>query len=176
MNVTVDDQDPSVSYQPPGMWWSSTNSTPCSYCLTPMTSSSAFKNTWHHGLHIIPVTDGDDATSTTSSSSPTPSPSSKSDNGDDDDKDDGDDKDSDSDKGKGGKSRRMVYGLVASSIPRGEVAYLEDPSSATSPFSVQKFDADDPQFADLPVFVQLNFTGCYLFLPISTSNLLTSHS
>lgn len=165
INITVDDSDSSITYQPPAMWWASTNSTPCSYCLTPLNPSSALQGTWHHGLHIIPVTDSDDTPPPPPPPPPPPTPNS---DDDDDDGDDGDDRDSDSGKGKGKgeKSRREESARVVSILARvgdidtrGEVEYLEDPSSASSPFEVQKFDADDPQFVDLPVFVQLNFTG-----------------
>lgn len=57
VNVTIDDVDPSIIYSPASSWHAST--VPCSDCLQPPTSS-AFNQTWHDGMHIIPTADEDD--------------------------------------------------------------------------------------------------------------------
>jgi hypothetical protein len=54
VNVTVDDADPSVVYEPPTAWFFSGNASGCAVCLTPP-PSVAHNNTWHQGLYIPPT-------------------------------------------------------------------------------------------------------------------------
>lgn len=93
LNVTIDDHDSSIVYSPQSAWFSSGNASGCSFCLAPQRASVAFSSTWHHGLHIVPTTDGDDQPHTdptpTSTSSPTSTPAS----------------DPDQDQGNGGANR-----------------------------------------------------------------------
>lgn len=51
VNITVDDTDSSIIYEPTTAWFSSGNATSCTVCLTPP-SSVAHNNTWHQGLNI----------------------------------------------------------------------------------------------------------------------------
>ena len=53
MNITVDDNDPSIVYQPDTAWFFNGNSSPCTFCLTPPSPTIAYNGTWHHGLHVI---------------------------------------------------------------------------------------------------------------------------
>ncbi|KAL4257043.1 hypothetical protein AB1N83_012145 [Pleurotus pulmonarius] len=167
VNVTVDDADPSILYVPSGSWHS--NSVPCTFCLEP-DSALAYQKTFHDGTHIIPTVDGDDMPSSSSSQVPRPSstgravtssatsrppasstrPTSQSPlpttqtttqvN------DDGDDDDADDDHGNDGPSHTR----------RQEAEF--------NPFATSKFDADDPEFVDQPVFVQYNFTGTAIYI------------
>lgn len=52
-----------------------------------------------------------------------------------------------------GRNRRARRSFLASTT--GVAAALE----TASPYTTQKFDSDDPQFVDAPVFVQFNFSG-----------------
>ncbi|VDC04832.1 unnamed protein product [Peniophora sp. CBMAI 1063] len=84
------------------------------------------------------------------------------DDGDDDDKRGSGDKD---DSGKGGRRRFVPRAFVASTT--GVAAAVE----TGNPFTTSRFDSDDPQFVDHPVFVQFNFSGSALYvnciLPLS---------
>lgn len=53
VNITVDDTDPSIIYEPTTAWFFSGNASGCAVCLTP--PSVAHNNTWHQGLHIAPT-------------------------------------------------------------------------------------------------------------------------
>ncbi len=55
VNVTVDDTDPSIIYEPLAAWFFSGNTSECAGCLTPPSLSIAYNKTWHHGLHIPPT-------------------------------------------------------------------------------------------------------------------------
>ncbi|KZV70567.1 hypothetical protein PENSPDRAFT_685413 [Peniophora sp. CONT] len=217
-NYTIDDTNMTIIYSPSTWWFASNNASGCDYCLAPLDHNAASNGTWHHGLHVLPNTDGDDSAPSTSSaaSAPTPGPSSPSRapttgndsddrnaGGDSDDSDDGDgdgdkddvdrdadsdsdssssdsddrkgdsddDKDGDHDSGdkddsKKGRNRRATRrSFVASTT--GVAAAVE----TVSPFTAKKFDSDDPQFVDVPVFVQFNFSGSALYvnclLPLS---------
>ena len=50
VNITVDDTDSSIIYEPRTAWFFSGNASGCAVCLTP--PSVAYNNTWHQGLHI----------------------------------------------------------------------------------------------------------------------------
>src|SRR5713101_5915862 len=52
VNITVDDTDSSIIYEPTAAWFFSGNASGCAVCLTP--PSVAYNNTWHQGLHIPP--------------------------------------------------------------------------------------------------------------------------
>jgi hypothetical protein len=54
VNITVDDTDSSIIYEPTTSWFFSGNASGCTVCLTPP-SSVAYSNTWHQGLHILPT-------------------------------------------------------------------------------------------------------------------------
>lgn len=177
VNVTVDDADPSILYVPSGSWHS--NLVPCSFCLEP-DSSLAYQKTFHDGTHIIPTVDGDDLpslsssraprststgnavtssansripTSTTSrTSSQAPRPTTQTTTQD----NDHDDDDDDDDHGNDGPSHTR----------RQEEEF--------NPFATSKFDADDPEFVDQPVFVQYNFTGTPFLLAPCWNSLMTS--
>ncbi|KAH9003684.1 hypothetical protein EDB86DRAFT_2798741, partial [Lactarius hatsudake] len=60
VNITVDDTDASIVYQPDTAWFFNKNSSQCTFCLTPPSPAIAHNNTWHHGLHVIPTRDADD--------------------------------------------------------------------------------------------------------------------
>ncbi|KAH9031891.1 hypothetical protein EDB85DRAFT_2145827 [Lactarius pseudohatsudake] len=60
VNITVDDTDASIVYQPDTAWFFNKNSSQCTFCLTPPSPTIAYNNTWHHGLHVIPTRDEDD--------------------------------------------------------------------------------------------------------------------
>ncbi|KAI0311677.1 hypothetical protein OF83DRAFT_1177343 [Amylostereum chailletii] len=158
VNITVDDIDASIQYLSAAAWFSSRNASGCAFCLAPVNAAIAFKSTWHHGLHIIPTNDADD----------TPNTHVDDDDDDDDDHDhDHDDHDSGKGRGKGnGRRQRRLTRREDRGEPRG--IYLEDPDAAApvtaSPFTVPKFDADDPQFVDAPVTAQFNFTGTAIYL------------
>ncbi|KAF8494377.1 hypothetical protein F5888DRAFT_654714 [Russula emetica] len=51
VNITVDDTDPSIIYEPTTAWFFSGNASGCVVCLTPP-SVVAYNDTWHQGLHI----------------------------------------------------------------------------------------------------------------------------
>jgi hypothetical protein len=53
VNITVDDTDPSIIYEPTTAWFFSGNASDCAVCLTP--PSVAHNSTWHQGLHIPPT-------------------------------------------------------------------------------------------------------------------------
>jgi hypothetical protein len=50
VNITVDDTDSSIIYEPTAAWFFSGNASGCAVCLTP--PSVAYNNTWHQGLNI----------------------------------------------------------------------------------------------------------------------------
>lgn len=163
VNVTVDDADPSILYVPSGSWHS--NLVPCSFCLEP-DSSLAYQKTFHDGTHIIPTVDGDDLPSLSSSQAPrststgnavtssansriptsttsrapsqAPRPTTQTTTQD----NDHDDDDDDDDHGNDGRRQEEEF----------------------NPFATSKFDADDPEFVDQPVFVQYNFTGTAIYI------------
>ena len=60
VNITVDDTDSSIVYQPDTAWFFNGNSSRCTFCLTPPSPTIASNSTWHHGLHVIPTRDADD--------------------------------------------------------------------------------------------------------------------
>ncbi|GLB44279.1 hypothetical protein LshimejAT787_1602090 [Lyophyllum shimeji] len=62
VNVTVDDTDPSIVYQPPESWQAS--STTCSMCLDSEVRD-AYLGTYHNGTHVVPSVDADDAAGST---------------------------------------------------------------------------------------------------------------
>ena len=66
VNITVDDTDSSIIYEPSTAWFFSGNASGCAVCLTP--PSVAYNNTWHQGLRIPPAngTDGTSAANGTS--------------------------------------------------------------------------------------------------------------
>ncbi|KAA1466903.1 hypothetical protein DENSPDRAFT_876904 [Dentipellis sp. KUC8613] len=145
VNITVDDTDPSILYQPAAQWYSNENSSSCSFCLTPSDPYIAFRGSWHHGLHVIPTTDADDDIRSS-------------------------DKDSDSTKGeknsgkKGRRRERRDKGDSDKDSSHGSDHDDDDDDTNKNPFVAQKFDSDDPQFVDTPVFAQFNFTGSALYL------------
>ncbi|KAI0255591.1 hypothetical protein BJV78DRAFT_1176946 [Lactifluus subvellereus] len=55
VNITVDDTDPLIVYQPTSAWFYNQNSLGCAVCLTPPSPTIAYNSTWHHGLHVIPL-------------------------------------------------------------------------------------------------------------------------
>ncbi|KAF8063972.1 hypothetical protein FPV67DRAFT_1503014 [Lyophyllum atratum] len=59
VNVTVDDTDPSIIYQPPELWHAS--STVCSVCLNPDVRN-AYLGTYHDGTYVLPAPGTDDTT------------------------------------------------------------------------------------------------------------------
>ncbi|KAJ4490479.1 hypothetical protein J3R30DRAFT_90610 [Lentinula aciculospora] len=63
-NVTVDDSDPSILYQPQEFWF--TNSEDCTACLYPA-ATLAFNNSYHFGNYNITPTDDFDITTTSNS-------------------------------------------------------------------------------------------------------------
>ncbi|TFY50798.1 hypothetical protein EVG20_g11323, partial [Dentipellis fragilis] len=148
VNITVDDTDPSILYQPAAQWYSNQNSSSCSFCLTPSDPYIAFRGSWHLGLHVIPTTDADDDIRSS-------------------------DKDSDSTKGeknsgkKGRRRERRGKGDSDKDSPNGsdhDDDDDDDDDTNKNPFVAQKFDSDDPQFVDTPVFAQFTFTGSALYL------------
>jgi hypothetical protein len=52
VNITVDDTDSSIIYEPTTAWFFSGDASGCAVCLTPPV---AYNNTWHQGLHIPPA-------------------------------------------------------------------------------------------------------------------------
>lgn len=60
MNITVDDTDSSIIYEPTTAWFFNGNASNCADCLTPP-SPVAYNNTWHQGLNIPSVNDTDSA-------------------------------------------------------------------------------------------------------------------
>jgi len=54
VNITVDDTDSLIIYEPTTAWFFSGNASGCAVCLTPP-SVAAYNNTWHQGLHIPPT-------------------------------------------------------------------------------------------------------------------------
>ncbi|THU85417.1 hypothetical protein K435DRAFT_389655 [Dendrothele bispora CBS 962.96] len=68
VNVTVDDSDSSILYNPSEFWFSNAQS--CLFCLHPDVSL-AYKQTYHYGSHVNSV-DDDDASPSASSSSVSP--------------------------------------------------------------------------------------------------------
>jgi hypothetical protein len=63
VNITVDDTDPSIVYEPTTAWFFSGNASSCAVCLTPP-SSVAYNNTWRQGLYIPPTPSVNNANST----------------------------------------------------------------------------------------------------------------
>ena len=53
VNITVDDTDSSIIYEPITAWFFSGNASGCTVCLTP--PSVAYNSTWHQGLHVPPT-------------------------------------------------------------------------------------------------------------------------
>lgn len=53
VNITVDDTDSSIIYEPTTAWFFSGNASGCAVCLTP--PSVAYNSTWHQGLYIPPT-------------------------------------------------------------------------------------------------------------------------
>src|SRR5882762_8457705 len=54
VNITFDDSDPSISYQPLAQWHDSRNPTSCTFCLAPSNTSIPYDGTWHYGYHALP--------------------------------------------------------------------------------------------------------------------------
>lgn len=54
VNITVDDTDSLIVYEPTTAWSFSGNASDCAVCLTPPLSA-AYNNTWHQGLRIPPT-------------------------------------------------------------------------------------------------------------------------
>ncbi|KAI0050755.1 hypothetical protein FA95DRAFT_1581004 [Auriscalpium vulgare] len=157
VNITVDDTDPSVLYQPATSWFASGNSSGCSFCLTPSSASIAFKNTWHHGLHVVPTADTDDDVDSDGDGS-------KKGSG----KRDGRSMDlrrRDADDVGKGKGKGQDDDDDDGDSPTDTEAYNSTDSGAeTSPFFVSNLDSDDPGFVDTPVTLQLNFNGTALYI------------
>ncbi|KAI0030448.1 hypothetical protein K488DRAFT_87751 [Vararia minispora EC-137] len=185
-NVTVDDSSVTILFSPPSSWFASTNSSGCAFCLAPADPSVAYKGTWHHGLHILPTSDADDrnnsvaavsaaasaAASTAASTATNPSASADAGNG----GGGGGDKGGTQSKGKGSRRRSTgkdrtrrrssrLPGRRRDGVPVYSTYYASTSTDApavtstASPFFTQKFDSDDAQFVDSPVFVQFNFSG-----------------
>ncbi|KAI9461945.1 hypothetical protein BJY52DRAFT_1185291 [Lactarius psammicola] len=134
VNITVDDTDPSIVYQPDTAWFFNGNSSRCTFCLTPPSPTIASNSTWHHGLHVIPTQDMDDLSKSSV------------------------DGDSDGD-APAMRPRRSEGDLVV-----GRRTYDPTNGATTSPFVANKLDADDASFVDFPVSVQFNFTGSAIYL------------
>lgn len=68
-NSSLDDSSPFVSYSPEDSWTPSTVPCTLSSCLAiyPQSNQSAYQQTWHTGIHIIPNTDEDDEPGKTNS-------------------------------------------------------------------------------------------------------------
>jgi hypothetical protein len=111
VNITVDDTDPSIIYDPATAWFFSGNASGCAVCLTPP-PSVAYNNTWHQGLYI------------------TPTPS--------------------------------VNNTDSSSKKRSDGASAVDTSKRRNDLSSERRAVPDPS-PDVPVSVQLNFTGVSRF-------------
>ena len=124
VNVTVDDTDPSIIYEPTTAWFFSGNASGCAVCLTPP-SPVAYNNTWHQGLHIPPTPGANNADSA---------------------------------------SKR-----------RSDGASAVDTSKRRNDVISEKRAVPDPS-GDVPVSVQLNFTGpsCFLHQPSSLTSFLGS--
>jgi hypothetical protein len=129
MNITVDDMDSSIVYQPAAAWFHNTNASGCAVCLTPSSPMIAYKSTWHHGLHVIPMLGTDDPGN-------------------------GRRKRSD---GLSTMSLHGREGDLIGS--RRDNTYDPTNGATASPFVTNGLDYDDPGFVDLPVSVQFNFTG-----------------
>ncbi|KAJ3797898.1 hypothetical protein GGU11DRAFT_756376 [Lentinula aff. detonsa] len=67
INVTVDDSDPSILYQPPEFWSTSSEPEQCTTCLYP-TTTLAFNQSYHFGFQDITLDSDDFAHATTNSS------------------------------------------------------------------------------------------------------------
>ncbi|KAJ3719667.1 hypothetical protein DFJ43DRAFT_736712 [Lentinula guzmanii] len=67
INVTVDDSDPSILYQPPQFWSTSSEPEHCTTCLYP-TTTLAFNQSYHFGFQDITMDSDDFARATTNSS------------------------------------------------------------------------------------------------------------
>ncbi|KAI0299050.1 hypothetical protein B0F90DRAFT_1858856 [Multifurca ochricompacta] len=136
VNVTVDDTDPLIVYQPATSWFFNGNTSGCAVCLTPPSPAIAYKRTWHHGLHVIPTVDMDDLKEVGGRKKRNSASSTK--------KRDNDLR----------KERRGTHNST------------HDPTNdaTASPFVTNKFDVDDAGFVDLPVSVQFNFTGSAVYL------------
>jgi hypothetical protein len=55
VNITVDDTDSYIIYEPTTAWFFSGNASGCAVCLPVTPPSVAYNNTWHQGLHIPPT-------------------------------------------------------------------------------------------------------------------------
>ncbi|THH15878.1 hypothetical protein EW146_g4672 [Bondarzewia mesenterica] len=148
VNITVDDSDSSILYQPTSQWVASVNTSSCKFCLVPSNASIAFRSTWHHGLHIIPTSDADDAVTATA-------------NGDG--KGNGTGQSSGSGSGKGGQRRRHRRAEAYNDSGGGGGA-TSSQLDESNPFVTTNFDSDDAAFVDNPVFFQFNFTGSAIYL------------
>jgi hypothetical protein len=111
VNITVDDTDSSIIYEPTTAWFFSGNASGCAVCLTP--PSVAHNSTWHQGLHIPPT------------------PSANNTDG-------------------------------ASGRKRSDGASVDGTSKRKINLSGERRAAPDPS-RDVPVSVQLNFTGLSRF-------------
>ena len=129
VNITIDDTDSSIIYQPDTAWFSNGDLSRCTFCLTPPSRTIAYNSTWHHGLHVIPTQDMDNLS-----------------------KGGVDDDASVMRRRRSGGKGKLVVGR------RNPDNSTYDPTNGatTSPFITDKLDADDANFH---VSVQLNFTG-----------------
>ncbi|KAF8884470.1 hypothetical protein BD779DRAFT_777129 [Infundibulicybe gibba] len=143
-NVTVDDSDSSIVYQPTASWHPST--TPCSTCLNP-DAGSAFHNTYHNGVHVAVPVDTDDIVKPP-----------------DDDTDDNDDDDNKS-KGKKTTTRRALSRVFVNPRLDGDDAGFKDTpvtvkfnftGSAVYLFCIQPLGASPT--TNLPTAMNLSFT------------------
>jgi hypothetical protein len=130
VNITVDDMDPSIVYQPAAAWFHNTNTSGCAVCLTPSSPTMAYKSTWHHGLHVVPTLGADDPGN----------------NG--------------RRKRSNGLSTMSLHDMESDlGGERRDNAYDPTNGAKASPFVTDALDSDDPGFVDLPVSVHFNFTG-----------------
>ena len=62
VNITVDDTNSSIIYEPTTAWFFSGNASDCAVCLTPP-PSVAYNNTWHQGFNIPQILSGNNTDS-----------------------------------------------------------------------------------------------------------------
>ncbi|KAJ7255114.1 hypothetical protein B0H12DRAFT_1114224 [Mycena haematopus] len=175
VNVTVDDSDPSIVYAPPNSWNSSI--TVCSGCNNPPVVL-ALQQTYHKGVHAVPLQDADDRTS---AAAPTPQPSAPA----------GDAKPPLDDHAPSTTPIPSSTSLpVHSSAPASAVSAAPPPKEGEEKgggkpdddndaddhddksgkndrrrnLRVARLDDDDPGFVDPPVFAQYNFTGTAVYV------------
>ncbi len=60
VNITVDDTDPLITYEPTTAWFFNGNASGCTVCLTPPSPSVAYNNTWHYGLRTSQIQSAND--------------------------------------------------------------------------------------------------------------------